>query len=179
MTLPVRRRRQGLGEGLSQEHRRPEIDVEVRLPGLGIESREPVPIETGGVVDQAGRRPQRFGASLDQGRERLQPGEIGGERRRHPALAHDLGDERQGFFGRIPVMDADPPSPSREIQSNAARRAGAPRRSRERSRDPRLEPCRLWKTALANRIAKRNLRVGATLSEPLSPNKAERDALQL
>ena len=64
--------------------------------------------------------PERFGASLDQGRDRLQPGEIGAKRRRDPAIPHDLGNELQGLFGRIPVMDADPPSPSREIQSNAA-----------------------------------------------------------
>ena len=128
MTLPELAFRQGLGKGLGQKDRRPEIDVEMRLPVSPIERVELVPVETGGVVDQAGGRAERLGASLDQGRKRVQPGKIGGESGRFSALALDLRNERQGLGRGGAVMDADAPAASRQIERDGpaepAARAG-------------------------------------------------------
>lgn len=88
------------------------------LPGLPIERAEPIPVETGGIVDETGRRAECFGASLDQGRERLQLDKIGGKGGRLTALALDLGNKLQGLGGGAAVVDAHAPAPIREIERN-------------------------------------------------------------
>jgi hypothetical protein len=58
MTLP-RRVGKLLGEGLREEDRRPQIDLEVSLPTLRIEAFDRIPIEAGRVVDEASYGPSR------------------------------------------------------------------------------------------------------------------------
>ena len=45
-----------LGEGLREEDRRPQIDLEVSLPTLSVEAFDRIPIEAGRVVDEASYR---------------------------------------------------------------------------------------------------------------------------
>src|SRR5680860_1129224 len=90
----------------------------MRLPILPIESGERIPLESGGIVDEAARRAERLGASLDKRRKSVQSCEIGRERCRFPAFTCDLRHQVQSIRRGGAIVDADTPAAIREIESD-------------------------------------------------------------
>ncbi len=167
------------GEGLGQEHRRAQIDVEMHPPALGIQRIRAIPLEAGGVVDEAGGGPKRLAAGLDQGREVIEAGEIGLQGRGLTAHGLDFVDEaRRRRRGGV-IMDPDPPATGRQIERNGPAEA-APRAGHEHGRvsvvvEPWLpceERCRIELSSVSHW---RN----GTLGDRLNPNKAQRAAAQM
>ena len=67
MTLPSGPSGRALAKAWVRKMGALRLDVEMRLPSLPIEGGERIPLETGGIVHEAGRRAERLGTSLDQG----------------------------------------------------------------------------------------------------------------
>jgi hypothetical protein len=124
-------------EYLGQQHRRPQVGVDMVVPALAGDGVQPVVGEHRGVVDQNRQRPQRPGRAADQVMDGDHVGQIGGQGDGAPAQGLDLAGHAGGLVPGVAVVDGhvetrrrqfetdrptDPPRPAGDQGAAATRR---------------------------------------------------------